>query len=669
MDSLVEEDDDPATTLPPKTDAPRPPSTAKRPSSGQRNSVLKRASVSSSTSLHDGTREQGRSSVMQDMAEASDTLQATVAEPSEMSGRVLGDGVEQEVEEVNDDDPDLEGFDVEAAIKEELERIKDLPLEEEVEAGEIQDEVLAPAVNIVPGSQIDLTEGSPPQDPLGDSSTGLKPSPTGSGNRRQTSISAQIEAALSRPGSGTFLTETPLGASYVADISTIDLAVGSSLEFELPEELKREKEALERRLRDLDKEQKSEESLLDALRMDNEQSLLRRPVQKKRLQKPRIRHSLASNSSTEGGAEAAPWLSKEDLLTPRDSIAKSISANSSMVSIFRPPSATSSSANLLDLAEKAPFRSRRSSSEMGTGPTISIDKPGPENVQRAVSESNLAGTETGLEAADDIKTFAVSNIDELLQLERELTEEELAALANEERALQIEIQKLQQALKDEAEKQAQLQLKLETQQSSNSINRRALRAMKMKVRDIEDQYRQIIHWLSVVAKVAFEKEKDRSNALLQKCARLTEKQKKKHEQYNLKMESAKRKCAEFADSRIKLSDDIAGLKESAAKAEAEVEKLKADYEELAMLVGSKKDEKEKELLQKLQAEEAQRQLEIGLLKEACARQRPSKPVEYEDLLIYNPLMNIDPIGPNDIIQIIEVNGTEAFKRNVLVTEA
>ncbi|KAJ3099449.1 hypothetical protein HDU97_003024 [Phlyctochytrium planicorne] len=414
-------------------------------------------------------------------------------------------------------------------------------------------------------------------------------------------------------------------------------------EFELPEELRKEKEALDRRLKELDAEQKSQQSLLDALHMEQDHPFAKRPPPpKKKLQKPKIRNALPHGKDD----EAVPWHSNGDLGS-RETFSRTISLTSSV--------------DGLGDGNKSPveFRSRRASVDSTTDRTSQDIRPAG-----ATSDGDLLRPRPLSVMGDDHPV-----------------DDELAALATQERSLKIELQTFERALKAETEKQSHYQMKLETQQSSINVQRRAVRATKMKVRELEDRCRQVLHWLSVVAKVAFEKEKDKSNALLQKCAKLTAKFKKHQDQCLIRVETIKTKITDGNAEKSSAQKEIEELKITEKKLEQEVELLRAELEEESQLVASKKEMREKELMSKIHAEEAQRQFELSLLRDACTKQRPSKPVDFEDLLIYeaidkglqkgihklvdllwlnlssNPL-KIEALGPNDIIQIVEIGDTE-----------
>ncbi|KAJ3214343.1 hypothetical protein HDU67_001784 [Dinochytrium kinnereticum] len=396
-----------------------------------------------------------------------------------------------------------------------------------------------------------------------------------------------------------------------------DLMDDSDDEFELPEELKREKEALDRRLKELESEQKSEESLLEALRFDHEHSISKRPAAKKRIHKPKIRHPLLGAGKDE--AEAAPWLSKEDLLNPEEKMVRSMSASSIG----------------MEITDRTPIRSRRASSVVdssGSSIASNLNALAP-----SASDGNIISRRSSNQIGKAPETVGLPVESIVITNEEENANNELATLSAQERELKIEYRTLQESLKNESEKQSQLQLKLETQQSSVNLQRRAIRATKMKVRELEDRCRQVIHWLSVVAKVAFEKEKDRSNALLQKCAKRMDKFRKQQEQTTIKIESLRAQIVEISSAQESSVVEIGELKRSEEVSSAEVEALRLELEELAQMVAAKKEVRERELLQKLQAEEAQRQFEMSLLKDACAKQRPAKPVDFEDLLIYEAI--------------------------------
>jgi chromosome segregation ATPase len=208
------------------------------------------------------------------------------------------------------------------------------------------------------------------------------------------------------------------------------------------------------------------------------------------------------------------------------------------------------------------------------------------------------------------------------------------AYKREERALKIEYQSIQMAIHKEHEKQQNLTLRIESSQSAMALQRRAVHATKMKARDFQEKYRQALHWLQVQAKVAFEKEKDRANALLIRATKIFNKFKGAQDNVVTKVNELT-KIIEESRSQFKIWETEARtLRQQEKDLTKEVESLREELERLAENVRMKKEMKEQELIVRLQMEESLRQFEQNLLKDACTKQRPGKPVDIEDLEVF-----------------------------------
>ncbi|KAI9350185.1 hypothetical protein BDR26DRAFT_578365 [Obelidium mucronatum] len=173
---------------------------------------------------------------------------------------------------------------------------------------------------------------------------------------------------------------------------------------------------------------------------------------------------------------------------------------------------------------------------------------------------------------------------------------------------------------------------IENSRSHLSLQHRAVRTTKMKVREHEQRYRQLLHWLQVVGKVAFEREKDKANALLQRSAKIFEKFKRVQDRVSEKANTNSR-------SLKKLMYEMNGLVSQGKKLEKEEDTLSKTVEELNRLLAEetkafdiRKAEMGLTLSKKLQADEANRLLEAKILQDACKKQsKNGKIVDIEEL--------------------------------------
>ncbi|KAI9351112.1 hypothetical protein DFJ73DRAFT_831642 [Zopfochytrium polystomum] len=204
----------------------------------------------------------------------------------------------------------------------------------------------------------------------------------------------------------------------------------------------------------------------------------------------------------------------------------------------------------------------------------------------------------------------------------------------EELRLKAEYQSLQKSLKTELEQQEKLSVQLESASSAVSIQRRALRATKMKVRDMQEQQRQLLHWFKVVAKVAFEKEKDKANALLQRAMRILSRCTTRHDKIYAKVQAANQRLEAELEELNRVMAEHEELRDVEARLTAEVDELKLTLEREEADYLARRENVENDLKNRLLAEEALRKFEAELIAEACEKQRPGRPVDVDELDVF-----------------------------------
>ncbi|KAJ3238215.1 hypothetical protein HDU81_008197 [Chytriomyces hyalinus] len=202
----------------------------------------------------------------------------------------------------------------------------------------------------------------------------------------------------------------------------------------------------------------------------------------------------------------------------------------------------------------------------------------------------------------------------------EYATEEMKALKHEERRLKIEYQTIVNQTREHAKLQNDLTLLIETSQSHLSLQHRAVRATKMKVREYETRYKQLLHWLQVVAKVAFEREKDKAHALLQRAAKLFEKMKAKQEKVSKKAATTSQRLKGMIAMMNGLVGEGTQLEAMEEQVSNEVASLKQQLDDEMNLFQQKKAGMESALSKQLMEEEHNRLMEEKLLKEACMKQ-------------------------------------------------
>ncbi|KAJ3407678.1 hypothetical protein HDV05_005320, partial [Chytridiales sp. JEL 0842] len=213
----------------------------------------------------------------------------------------------------------------------------------------------------------------------------------------------------------------------------------------------------------------------------------------------------------------------------------------------------------------------------------------------------------------------------------DLNEEELIAYKKEERAHKIEYQSLQMSITQETEKQAQLTFRLESIQSSMALQRRAVHATKMKARELQEKARQLVHWHQVVARVAFDKEKDKTNTLLMRATKVFNHLKVVQDKTVIRVNELTQSIQESNNRFQIIETESMQLRLQEQYLADEVERLKAIYERELEVFKAKRDAQEMELLTRIQAEEAVKVFEQSLLTEACGKQGQGKAVDVEDL--------------------------------------
>ncbi|KAJ3198920.1 hypothetical protein HDU82_000868, partial [Entophlyctis luteolus] len=198
-------------------------------------------------------------------------------------------------------------------------------------------------------------------------------------------------------------------------------------------------------------------------------------------------------------------------------------------------------------------------------------------------------------------------------------DDEVKAYKKEERRLKLELQQILGQTKEELARHEELSLASENLRSHVMVQHRAVRTIKMAIRDHEQQYRQLLYWLQVVAKVAFEKEKDKANALLQRSAKIFEKFKKAQDKVSAKASNNTQKLKSIVNqlnSAFAESQELNNQENSLSK---EVERLKQQLESEEKLLESRKLSIEAAVSKRLQIEEANRLLEKKVIERSLRR--------------------------------------------------
>ncbi|KAJ3026695.1 UNVERIFIED_CONTAM: hypothetical protein HDU68_005235, partial [Siphonaria sp. JEL0065] len=213
-----------------------------------------------------------------------------------------------------------------------------------------------------------------------------------------------------------------------------------------------------------------------------------------------------------------------------------------------------------------------------------------------------------------------------------IVDEELRAYKREERKLKIEYSHIINQTKEETKKHQELTMLIENSRSHLSLQHRAVRTTKMKVREHEQRYRQLLHWLQVVGKVAFEREKDKANALLQRSAKIFEKFKKVQDKVSTKATNNSRTLKKLILEMNSLVSEGRVLEKEEDSLSKSVEELNRMLEEETKAFDVRKAGMELALSKKLQADEANRLLEAKVLENACKKQsKNGKIVDLEEL--------------------------------------
>ncbi|KAJ3084114.1 hypothetical protein HDU99_003325 [Rhizoclosmatium hyalinum] len=213
-----------------------------------------------------------------------------------------------------------------------------------------------------------------------------------------------------------------------------------------------------------------------------------------------------------------------------------------------------------------------------------------------------------------------------------VVDEELRAYKRQERKLKIDYQHLVNQTKEEVKKHQELTMLIENFRSHLGLQHRAVRNTKMKVRENEQRYRQLLHWLQVVGKVAYEREKDKANALLQRATKIFEKFKRVQDKVTTKANTNSHNLKKLMAQMNVLVTDGKKFETQEEILSAEVAELNRQLEEETKAFEIRKTGMEQALSRKLQSEEQSRLLEAKVLAAACQKQsKDGKPIELEEL--------------------------------------
>ncbi|KAJ3037248.1 Leucine-rich repeat and IQ domain-containing protein 1, partial [Rhizophlyctis rosea] len=207
----------------------------------------------------------------------------------------------------------------------------------------------------------------------------------------------------------------------------------------------------------------------------------------------------------------------------------------------------------------------------------------------------------------------------------------LAAVEAEEQDLIEEYNTLTKQQRHEAGEQAKLQFRLDSLQNQKASTIRTLRQTKDKMRQLQEKERTLFHWLTHDAKSAYDREKDRSAVLLSKAQALMKKMKVTQEGYRSRLTTWREEGDALSTQKSTLTSSHSTLSTQYQKAQQDLLFLQSQLSAESALLESRRTERDRLLLQKLQQEEAERQLEVELLIRAAHRQRPDRVVEFSEI--------------------------------------
>ena len=197
--------------------------------------------------------------------------------------------------------------------------------------------------------------------------------------------------------------------------------------------------------------------------------------------------------------------------------------------------------------------------------------------------------------------------------------------------LKFELQQLQISLNREREVQAALSMRIETHNSSLSVQKRGVRATKMKMRELQEQERQLLHWFKVNAKVSYDKGKDHANLLLQKAMTKISKVIAINKTYSEKLEAIHHESTIKRTEFNHLISDKLNLQKTKESIERDLVRMNNQAIEDEKILLVRRSQFEADMQIKIKAEEDLIQFEQKLLLEAREKQSPGRPVQIYEL--------------------------------------
>ncbi|KAJ3163463.1 hypothetical protein HDU86_000042 [Geranomyces michiganensis] len=204
----------------------------------------------------------------------------------------------------------------------------------------------------------------------------------------------------------------------------------------------------------------------------------------------------------------------------------------------------------------------------------------------------------------------------------DLREEERTLQQAEERHLTVELDKLIKKQREQAGEQAALQYSLDLLLAKKTASQRTIRQHKQAARDTHAKLKRSLTWLTTGdGRLAFEREKDRTAALMARLHALMGRHEAVQRHLRGVLDAKISHCAALAESVASVVDGLTPLRAQCDALTTDITRVNADLVEQGRLLEEKKAKRDFRILEELEEEEATRRRELELLLASLRRQK------------------------------------------------
>lgn len=246
----------------------------------------------------------------------------------------------------------------------------------------------------------------------------------------------------------------------------------------------------------------------------------------------------------------------------------------------------------------------------GFGDEVTTLTPTPNGPTIGYDVDVIRGIMPNLDLPDEVSRSLL-----LTDFMTELTwnKKERALLRAEEQNLRADYEYIIGKQREEAGEQAKLRYRLDNLQTTKTKVVRTVRQQKQEMRDLQEKAKRIINWLGGDGKIAFEKEKERTSALMARMSQLLATHETLQKEAEDRLASLWKRREESSWDVEEVNEQLQPLQEEQAELSFTV---KTAHEQILLqesMLEEKKRRRDSRLLRQLEVEEAARKLELQVL--------------------------------------------------------